>query len=243
MGPQRGQHSSSSSISCRNILYIASRPHRGRGRTCDYVDPLHIIPKHRGFCNLTRASFIGCRQRKGYRGLRLRLGIGLGGCRVRWQELATYHWQAHGSRLVQWAGDAAATLVQNVGVDHRRFNAGVAKQFLHGPDVVASFDQVCREEWRISCAWWPVCRSRSAARPPERRGKRHSRASASEPVARFVNRDKAMLPGTRTASRNRGWHPATSAGMPPEAERPQSRERGRVGAGPIPREHARVVLA
>ncbi len=38
--------------------------------------------------------------------------------------------------------DAAASFVQNVRVDHRRPNVLVAQQFLYGPDVVASFDQV-----------------------------------------------------------------------------------------------------
>ncbi len=46
---------------------------------------------------------------------------------------------------IQRAGHAAASLVQNVRVDHCRFDARVSKEFLHSADVVSVFEQVRRE--------------------------------------------------------------------------------------------------
>ena len=46
---------------------------------------------------------------------------------------------------VEGAADALATLVQHVRVDHRRTHVVVAKQLLHGADVVARLQQVRRE--------------------------------------------------------------------------------------------------
>lgn len=47
------------------------------------------------------------------------------------------------SRRVEWAADAACTVAQDVGVDHRRGDVPVARELLHGPDVVPSFEQMC----------------------------------------------------------------------------------------------------
>ena len=41
--------------------------------------------------------------------------------------------------------DATWTTVENVGVDHGCFGVRVPQQFLDGPDIVATFQQVCRE--------------------------------------------------------------------------------------------------
>lgn len=45
--------------------------------------------------------------------------------------------------------DAAAAAVEEVGIDQRRPNFAVARQFLHRPDVIAVFDQV-RGDGRIA---------------------------------------------------------------------------------------------
>jgi len=43
---------------------------------------------------------------------------------------------------IRRVADASSVPIENVSVDHRRSNVTVAKQFLHGADVVARFDQV-----------------------------------------------------------------------------------------------------
>lgn len=49
------------------------------------------------------------------------------------------------SVLVERASDASAAAVQDVGVDHRGRDVGVAEEFLDRPDVVAGLEQVCGE--------------------------------------------------------------------------------------------------
>jgi hypothetical protein len=46
---------------------------------------------------------------------------------------------------VACAADAVATFVQDVWVDRCQSNVTVAKEFLHGADIVTRFDQVRRE--------------------------------------------------------------------------------------------------
>jgi len=43
---------------------------------------------------------------------------------------------------VEWTQDAAASAVEDMGVDHRRRDILVPQQLLHGPDVVAGLQQV-----------------------------------------------------------------------------------------------------
>ncbi len=43
---------------------------------------------------------------------------------------------------LQWPADTASALVQDVSIDHRRPNVTVPKEFLHGPNVIARFNQV-----------------------------------------------------------------------------------------------------
>jgi hypothetical protein len=49
------------------------------------------------------------------------------------------------SQLIQRAIHPATALVQDVGVDHRRFHTLVAEQFLNRADVGPVLDQVRRE--------------------------------------------------------------------------------------------------
>jgi hypothetical protein len=43
---------------------------------------------------------------------------------------------------VEWTADAASSVLDDVGVDHRRGNAAVAEELLHGADVVTAFQEV-----------------------------------------------------------------------------------------------------
>ena len=56
-------------------------------------------------------------------------GIGVGG------------WVGRGSGHVQRAGGTGSGPAHDVGVDHRRFDAGMAQQVLHGPDVDSSLQK------------------------------------------------------------------------------------------------------
>ena len=56
---------------------------------------------------------------------------------------------------VQGAVDTSPPFVQNVRVDHGRFDAGMSQQFLYGADVVAVGQQCVANEWRNV---WPVTR-------------------------------------------------------------------------------------
>ncbi len=55
------------------------------------------------------------------------------------------------SQLVDRASHAATAFVENVRVDHRRAHVGVAEQFLDGPDVVASLQQMSCERMSSTC--------------------------------------------------------------------------------------------
>jgi len=47
-----------------------------------------------------------------------------------------------GHQTIRGTADSSASPVQNVGVNHRRFDVTVAKEFLHGPDIIAIGQQV-----------------------------------------------------------------------------------------------------
>jgi hypothetical protein len=61
-----------------------------------------------------------------------------------WQNRATYR----GTQLIQRAAHRAAAVVQHMRVDHRRLDAGVTQQFLHGAYVIPGFDKCVAKEWR-----------------------------------------------------------------------------------------------
>ena len=44
--------------------------------------------------------------------------------------------------LVQRAPDASSSLVQDMGINHRRTDIAVAQELLYGPDIVSSLQQV-----------------------------------------------------------------------------------------------------
>lgn len=48
-------------------------------------------------------------------------------------------------QFVQRASDPSRSFVQDMSVDHRRAHIGVAEQLLNGANIVARFEQVCRE--------------------------------------------------------------------------------------------------
>src|SRR5687767_7662051 len=50
--------------------------------------------------------------------------------------------ERHSRPRIQRAADAAATPVEDVGVDHRRGDVAVAKQLLNGTDVVAVLEKM-----------------------------------------------------------------------------------------------------
>ena len=56
------------------------------------------------------------------------------------------------SETIDGAAHAKGTTIQNVQVHHRRADVGVAQQLLHGPNVVAILEQLCRERMP-ECVW------------------------------------------------------------------------------------------
>jgi hypothetical protein len=57
--------------------------------------------------------------------------------RDRWQGIANYHRRPRPEQHIERAADRAPAIVQDMRVNHRCFDTAVAKQFLHGPNVVA----------------------------------------------------------------------------------------------------------
>jgi hypothetical protein len=49
--------------------------------------------------------------------------------------------QAGSQSLIEWTAHAEAAAIEDMGIDHRRFDIRVAEQFLHGADVIARFLQ------------------------------------------------------------------------------------------------------
>jgi len=43
---------------------------------------------------------------------------------------------------IEWSAIASATSIEDMGVDHRRFDTFMTQQFLDGADVIAVFEQV-----------------------------------------------------------------------------------------------------
>ena len=49
------------------------------------------------------------------------------------------------SRAIDWAADPQRSPIENVQIDHRGADVAMPEQLLHGPDVVAVFQQMRRE--------------------------------------------------------------------------------------------------
>ena len=81
------------------------------------------------FANWFRAERLRCR-RRGWQ------------CPDRWRAAASYRGGLRRAQLVEWAPDGATAGGEYVGVDHRRFHAGVTQEFLHGANIVAGREQV-----------------------------------------------------------------------------------------------------
>ena len=127
---------------------------------------------------------------------------------------------------------AAPAFVHDVGVDHRRLDAGMAQQLLHGADVVAVLQQVRGERVAQRVAAHVLDDAGDARRLLYARGSGNSRKRGGAGSRRSSDRPSACTTETRTSSPTRRARADTCARARRAVPRRRSLRRDRARAAP-----------